>query len=70
MANKVKYGSISADEIATLVRFTLDNHGIEYAEKVMVEYANKAKSMLACYPDGDVKTSLMEYVDYVIFRNY
>ena len=70
LANKVKDGSISADEIATLVRFTLDNHGIEYAEKVMVEYADKAKSLRACYPDGDVKTSLMEYVDYVIYRNY
>ena len=70
LANKVKDGSISADEIATLVRFTLDNHGIDYAEKVMVEYADKAKSLLACYPDSDVKTSLMKYVDYVIYRNY
>ena len=70
LANKVKDGSISADEIATLVRFTLDNHGIDYAEKVMVEYADKAKSLLTCYPDSDVKTSLMKYVDYVIYRNY
>ena len=52
------------------MEFTKQHGGIEYAEKVMVEYANKAKSMLACYPDGDVKTSLMEYVDYVIYRNY
>ena len=70
LANKVKDGSISADEIATLVRFTLDNHGIEYAEQVMEKYAEKAKSLLACYPESDVKASLMDYVDYVIERNY
>ena len=70
LANKVKDGSISADEIAALVRFTLDNHGIEYAEQVMEKYAEKAKSLLACYPESDVKASLMDYVDYVIERNY
>ncbi len=70
LANKVKDGSVSADEIATLVRFTLDNHGIEYAEQVMEKYAEKAKSLLACYPESDVKASLMDYVDYVIERNF
>ena len=70
LANKVKDGSISADEIATLVRFTLDNYGIEYAEQVMEKYAEKAKSLLACYPESDVKASLMDYVYYVIERNY
>lgn len=70
LAYKVKDGSISADEIATLVRFTLENQGIDYAEKIMRDYANKAKSMLSCYPESNVKSALLDYVDYVINRNY
>ena len=70
LAYKVKDGSISADEIATLVRFTLDNQGIDYAENIMRDYANKAKSMLSCYPESNVKSALLDYVDYVINRNY
>jgi octaprenyl-diphosphate synthase len=70
LAYKVKDGSISADEIATLVLFTLNNQGIDYAEKIMQDYANKAKSMLSCYPESNVKSALLDYVDYVINRNY
>ena len=69
LAHKVKSGEISYDEIDELVRFTRSNGGIEYAEHVMKTFANKAKDVISSYPDGEIKSSLMMYVDYVINRD-
>lgn len=69
LAHKVKSGEISYDEIDELVSFTRSNGGIEYAEHVMKTFANKAKDVISSYPDGEIKSSLMMYVDYVIKRN-
>ena len=69
LAHKVKSGEISDDEIDELVSFTRSNGGIEYAEHVMKTYADKAKDVLSSYPDGEIKSSLMMYVDYVIKRD-
>ena len=69
LAHKVKSGEISDDEIDELVSFTRSNGGIEYAEHVMNTFADKAKDVLSSYPDGEIKSSLMMYVDYVIKRN-
>lgn len=69
LAHKVKSGEISDDEIAELVGFTRSNGGIEYAEHVMNTFADKAKDVLSSYPDGEIKSSLMMYVDYVIKRD-
>lgn len=69
LAHKVKSGEISDDEIDELVGFTRSNGGIEYAEHVMNTFADKAKDVLSSYPDGEIKSSLMMYVDYVIKRN-
>ena len=69
LAHKVKSGEISDDEIDELVNFTRSNGGIEYAEHVMKNFADKAKDVLSSYPDGDIKSSLMMYVDYVIMRD-
>ena len=69
LAHKVKSGEISDDEIDELVSFTRSNGGIEYAEHVMKTFANKAKDVLSSYPDGEIKSSLMMYVDYVIMRD-
>lgn len=69
LAHKVKSGEISDDEIDELVSFTRSNGGIEYAEHVMNTFANKAKDVISSYPDGEIKSSLMMYVDYVIKRD-
>ena len=69
LAHKVKSGEISDDEIDELVGFTRSNGGIEYAEHVMNTFADKAKDVLSSYPDGEIKSSLMMYVDYVIMRD-
>ncbi len=70
IARKVKQHSVSHEEIALLVQFTKENGGIEYAEKVMNQYAQKASDILRIYPDSPVKQALLQYVDYVIARTF
>lgn len=69
LAQKVKRGEVVQEEVDELVHFTRLNGGIDYAEEVMNDFACKAKSILAAFPESDVRDSLMLYVDYVIQRN-
>ena len=68
IAVKVKNGTATADEIARLIEFTKEHGGIEYATKVMVNFKEKALSLLAAMEDTDVKRALISYLDYVIER--
>lgn len=70
LAFKVKEGSVTPDEIATLLEFTKANGGIEYAEQKMeyfrqlcIDFIEKSAVKL------DVKDALLAYVDFVIQRN-
>lgn len=69
LAHKVKRHQVSRDEIDALVDFTKQNGGIEYAVQMMNDYAQKAKDLLASFPDSDVKQALFTYVDYVVGRS-
>ena len=69
LAKKVKAGEASRVEIDSLVRFTIDNQGIEYAYEMMEKYAAQAREILNQYPDSDVKTALSNYISFVIQRN-
>ena len=69
LANKVKHGEVSAEEIARLVAFTKQNGGIEYAERKMQEYKNAALQFIDNdVGDAEIKHSLQAYVDFVIER--
>ena len=68
IAYRIKEGNVTDDEIERIVEFTKINGGIDYAKKVMGEYAERAKALLSVYPDSDVKQSLISYVDYSITR--
>lgn len=71
LAKKVKSQDVSAEEIATLVEFTKQNGGIEYAEKCMNEYRNAAISFIEEYvKKDDIKQALLLYVDYVAARKW
>ena len=69
LAKKVKRGDVTQEQIDELVRFTKEQGGIEYAQKAMCQFADKARSLLNCYPDSDVKQALETYVDFVVDRN-
>lgn len=70
LAIRVKEGNVTAQEIASLVDFTIQNHGIEYAIQTMEKFAEEARTLLLQYPDTPVRSSLLQYVDYVIERNF
>ena len=70
IALRVKSGEVTQDEIDALVAFTKDNGGIDYAVKVMNDFADKAKEILSTYPDSDIKSSLVHYIDFVIGRTF
>ncbi len=70
IALRVKSGEVTQDEIDALVNFTKENGGIDYAVKVMNDFADKAKDILSSYPDSDIKSSLVHYIDFVIGRTF
>jgi len=55
-------------KIKEIIQFVKDKGGIEYTEKVMMDYGSHALEVLNKYPDNDVKESLKELVNYTINR--
>lgn len=69
LAEKVSSGDISADEIATLVAFTKENGGIEYAQKVMHDYWERQHNFIDTHvKDEEIGKALSAYLDYIIKR--
>lgn len=69
LAQKVKAGTVSHDEIARLVQFTKANGGIDYADKCMWDFHAEAMQFIeTCVSDEDVRRGLRAYLDYVIER--
>ncbi len=69
IAYKVKDRNVTKQEIARLVAFTKENGGMEYAERTMMEYRDKALEFI----DNEVKKpeiakALVAYVDFVAAR--
>ncbi len=69
IAYKVKDRNVTKEEIARLVAFTKENGGMEYAERTMMEYRDKALEFI----DNEVKKpeiakALVAYVDFVAAR--
>lgn len=69
IANKVKDGSASTLEIASLVDFTKTHGGIEYAYSVMDKYREEANTILSSWTDPEVRDSLVSYINFVIGRD-
>ncbi|MEI7525533.1 MAG: polyprenyl synthetase family protein [Mariniphaga sp.] len=58
----------SADDLREVGEFVALNGGFTYAEQIMHQYKEKAIGQLALYPDCEVKTALVEYINYIISR--
>ncbi len=67
-ARRVKQGEATKEEIAKLVQFTLENGGIDYAENKMNELVNEAETLLSAWKNESVKSSLRDYLHYVVNR--
>jgi octaprenyl-diphosphate synthase len=58
----------TAADIREVGDFVETNGGFKYAEGVMYGFNQKAISQLTDYPDSDVKSALIEYVNYITSR--
>jgi octaprenyl-diphosphate synthase len=64
----VKNRRKTKSEIDEVIRFVLENGGMDYAELKMNQYRDKALAILDSYPDSEVKESLREFVLYTTSR--
>ncbi|MCX6236333.1 MAG: polyprenyl synthetase family protein, partial [Bacteroidia bacterium] len=58
----------SAADFREVGEFVEANGGFKYAEKVMHSYTEKAIAQLSDYPESEIKTALIEYVNYITSR--
>lgn len=69
LVQRIKSGEASALDIDEMIAFSVQSGGIEYAERRMMEYRDKAVRLLDAYPESDVKYALIAFIDYVVERN-
>lgn len=68
IAFRVKAGEVSPEEIQRLVRFTIDNGGIEYAFGKMEAFRLEAYSLIDDCEDEAIRNSFKAYIDFCIER--
>ncbi len=69
LALRIRSLDATPDEIARFIDYVKANGGIEYAQKVMLEYRDKALALLPATADEEVKEALTTFIDFVIHRN-
>lgn len=65
----LRRGDLSESEIQTLIRFAIDNGGIDYSFDVMREMQQEGNAYLDVYPDSEWKQCFIDIFDYIIRRN-
>ena len=68
IAEKVKRGSATPQEIAQLVEFTKQNGGIDYAYACMKKLSDEAKALIANFRNAEILRALTAYIDFVSQR--
>ena len=56
------------EQVERLIDFAKANGGIEYAERRMMDYHDKAIEALDSLPDSPAKKSLVDLADYIVYR--
>ena len=64
----VRKRSKSSGDLREVGAFVEANGGFKYAEEVMIGFKERAISQLSSYPDSEVKSALIEYVNYITSR--
>jgi octaprenyl-diphosphate synthase len=59
----------NAEKVKTIIQFVVDKGGLEFSEKTMHEYKDKAIEQLQSYPPSETKDALIGLVNYTIERN-
>ena len=68
LTTKVKTFTITTEERAALVEYAKEKGGIEYAQKVMFDYAHRAKEMVKEIKQPEINRALINYIDFVTNR--
>ncbi|MDR0370888.1 MAG: polyprenyl synthetase family protein [Prevotellaceae bacterium] len=69
ISNWINYNDFSTENIKTIIRFAHENGGIEYAEKQMEIYKNRAIEAIGGFADNDVKKSLIICAEFAAARD-
>ena len=70
LAKKVKKGFVKDEEIHQLVKFAINNGGIDYAVKRMDDFSEQAQRYIDFHvKQFDIKQSLQTYLNFVANRN-
>lgn len=68
LAYRIRSLEATQEEIEGFIEYVKQQGGIEYAQKVMMDYRNKALDLLPSATTPDVRDALAAYIDYVINR--
>ncbi len=66
--NLVRKNKNEVKKVDEVISFVKQNGGIEYAEKRMIEFKDKANDILNSFPDCEAKTALSQMLEYTISR--
>jgi octaprenyl-diphosphate synthase len=64
----VKRQNKNKKKVQEVIDFVINNGGLDYTTKVMLEYKTKALDLLSEIPEGESKTALKLLVEYVVDR--
>lgn len=68
--NLVKNHKGNKKELQWIKDFILQNDGIAYSQKVMLQFRDEALALIQPFPESPSKQSLIDLVNYTIERNY
>jgi len=60
---------VKKKDISEIINFAEKYNGINYAREKLNEYADKAKKFISVYPQSEVKSAMIGFVDYIILRS-
>ena len=66
--NIIKNHNTDSDKVKIVIDFVIAKGGIAYAEKIMLDYKNKALTLLKDFPESASRNSLEQLVVYSIER--
>ena len=69
LALRIKSLEATDEEIARFIAYTKEKGGIEYAQRAMEDYREKALALLPSAADGRIREALTAYIDFVIERD-
>lgn len=54
--------------VEEIIIYVRNQGGVEYAQQKMLEYKQKAIQLISSFPDNEAKKSILDFVEYTIFR--